>query len=132
MSEKLPVSRLQRDLTDSTVTRNIGTAFGYSLLAYGSCLNGLGKLEVDPVRIAADIDDAWELLAEPIQTVMRRYGVSGAYEQLKDMTRGKGITREALHEFIPGLQIPDDAKERLLALTPSTYIGLAEKLARSV
>lgn len=132
MSEKLPISRLQRDLTDSTVTRNIGTAFGYSLLAYGSCLNGLGKLEVDPVRIAADIDDAWELLAEPIQTVMRRYGVSGAYEQLKDMTRGKGITREALHEFIPGLQIPDDAKERLLALTPSTYIGLAEKLARSV
>lgn len=132
MSEKLPISRLQRDLTDSTVTRNIGTAFGYSLLAYGSCLNGLGKLEVDPVRIAADIDDAWELLAEPIQTVMRRHGVSGAYEQLKDMTRGKGITREALHEFIPGLQIPDDAKERLLALTPSTYIGLAEKLARSV
>lgn len=132
MSEKLPISRLQRDLTDSTVTRNIGTAFGYSLLAYDSCLRGLGKLEVDPVRIAADINDAWELLAEPIQTVMRRYGVSGAYEQLKDMTRGKGITKETLHEFIPGLQIPDDDKERLLALTPSTYIGLAAKLARSV
>lgn len=132
MSEKLPISRLQRDLTDSTVTRNIGVAFGHSLLAYESCLKGLGKLEADPVRIAADIDDAWELLAEPVQTVMRRHGMSGAYEQLKDMTRGKGITCEAFHDFIRGLPIPDDAKERLLALTPSTYIGLASELARRI
>lgn len=132
MSEKLPVSRLQRDLTDSTVTRNIGVAFGHSLLAYESCIKGLGKLEVDLVRISSDIDNAWELLAEPVQTVMRRYGVSGAYEQLKDMTRGKGITKEALHAFLRVLDIPDDAKERLLALTPATYIGLAATLARSV
>lgn len=132
MSEKLPISRLQRDLTDSTVTRNIGVAFGHSLLAYDSCLKGLGKLEVDPVRIAADIDGAWELLAEPVQMVMRRYGVSGAYEQLKDMTRGKGITKKALLEFIWSLQIPDDAKERLITLRPSTYIGLASELAKRV
>jgi adenylosuccinate lyase len=132
MSEKLPISRLQRDLTDSTVTRNIGVGFGHSLLAYGSCLKGLGKLEVDHVRIMEDIYDAWELLAEPVQTVMRRYGVTGAYEQLKDMTRGKGITREALHGFIRTLPIPDDAKGNLLALTPSTYTGLALELARRV
>jgi len=132
MSGKLPISRLQRDLTDSTVLRNMGVAFGHSLLAYESCLKGLGKLEADPVRIAADIDGAWELLAEPVQMVMRRYGVSGAYEQLKDMTRGKGITKKALLEFIWSLQIPDDAKERLIALRPSTYTGLAAGLARRV
>ncbi len=132
LSEKLPTSRLQRDLTDSTVTRNIGTAFGYTLLAGDSCLKGLGKLEVDPVRIEADLDDAWELLAEPVQMVMRRYGVPRAYERLKDLTRGKGITREALHELIECLEIPNDAQDRLLALTPRTYIGLAAELARNV
>lgn len=132
LSEKLPISRLQRDLTDSTVTRNIGVALGYSLLAYRSCLKGLGKLEVDRVRLAEDLDDKWELLAEPVQMVLRRYGVSGAYEKLKALTRGKGITKDALHEFVGGLEIPDEDKERLLALTPATYIGLAAELARKV
>jgi len=133
LSEKLPISRLQRDLTDSTVTRNIGVALGHSLLAYLSCLKGLSKLEVDAVRMNLDLEDKWELLAEPVQTVLRRYGVSGAYEQMKELTRGKGITKDDLQEFIRGLNmIPDEDKARLLALTPATYIGLAEKLARQV
>ncbi len=131
MSEKLPVSRWQRDLTDSTVLRNMGVALGYTLLAYDSCLRGLGKLEVNRTKIAADLEDNWEVLAEPIQTVMRRYGVAGAYEQLKDLTRGKPMTHELLQAFINGIQgIPEEARNRLLALTPANYTGLAEKLAR--
>ena len=134
MSEKLPVSRWQRDLTDSTVLRNMGVALGYTLLAYDSCLKGLAKLEAEPARLAQDLDDNWEVLAEPIQTVMRRYGVTGAYEQLKELTRGReGITRETLHRFIAGLQgVPEAEKKRLLALTPQTYIGIADRLAREI
>jgi adenylosuccinate lyase len=132
MAEKLPVSRWQRDLTDSTVLRNIGVGFGYSVLAYDSCLRGLNKLEVNPERLAADLNDSWEVLAEPIQTVMRRYGIENPYEQLKELTRGKGITKEALREFIQELAIPDEAKKRLLDMTPASYIGLAAKLARDV
>ncbi|EGF31409.1 Adenylosuccinate lyase [Oxalobacteraceae bacterium IMCC9480] len=132
MSDKLPVSRFQRDLTDSTVLRNIGVAFGYTILAYDSCLRGLNKLEVNPARLAEDLDATWEVLAEPVQTVMRRYAVENAYEQLKELTRGKGISKDALRDFIVGLAIPQDAKDLLLAMTPSNYIGIAEKLARAI
>ncbi|MBM3342896.1 MAG: adenylosuccinate lyase [Betaproteobacteria bacterium] len=134
LSEKLPISRWQRDLTDSTVLRNMGVALGYTLLGYDSCLKGLGKLEANPAQLAADLDDNWEVLAEPIQTVMRRYGVSGAYEQLKDLTRGKdGINRETLAAFINGLRgIPEAEKRRLLALTPANYIGKAAVLAKKI
>ena len=132
MSEKLPVSRWQRDLTDSTVLRNVGVGFGYSVLAYDSCLRGLNKLEVNPERLAADLNESWEVLAEPIQTVMRRYGIENPYEQLKELTRGKGITKEALREFIQGLTIPTEEKKRLLDMTPASYIGLAAQLARDV
>jgi len=134
MSEKLPVSRWQRDLTDSTVLRNMGVALGHTLLAYDSCLRGLGKLEANHERLAEDLDQNWEVLAEPIQTVMRRYGVTGAYEQLKELTRGKeGITRESLHRFIEGLSgIPEPERKRLLALTPATYTGKAASLARNI
>ena len=131
LSEKLPVSRWQRDLTDSTVLRNVGVAMGYSLLAYDSCLRGLQKLEANPARIAADLDEAWDVLAEAVQTVMRAHRVPNSYEKLKDLTRGKGgITREDLHAFVRSLPIPEEAKARLLALTPATYVGLAPKLAR--
>lgn len=129
LSEKLPVSRWQRDLTDSTVLRNIGVAFGYSLLAYEACLRGLGKLETNPERLAEDLDNCWEVLAEPVQTVMRRHGIANPYEQLKELTRGKGISREALRTFVEGLAIPDEAKARLLAMTPGSYIGRAVELA---
>jgi adenylosuccinate lyase len=132
LSEKLPVSRWQRDLTDSTVLRNIGVAFGYTLLAYDSCLRGLSKLEVNPARLAEDLDATWEVLAEPVQTVMRRYGIENPYEQLKELTRGKGISKEALREFITGLAIPQHAKDHLLAMTPANYIGYAAQLARAV
>ena len=132
LSEKLPVSRWQRDLTDSTVLRNIGVGFGYALLAYDSCLRGLNKLEVNPERLADDLDATWEVLAEPVQTVMRRYGIENPYEQLKELTRGKGISREALRDFVNGLAIPQDAKERLLAMTPASYVGHAAKLARQI
>jgi adenylosuccinate lyase len=133
LSEKLPISRWQRDLTDSTVLRNMGVAFGYSLLGYDSCLKGLGKLEVNRARLAEDLDATWEVLAEPIQTVMRRHGIKNPYEQLKELTRGKGgITKEMLHEFIAGLAIPQDAKDRLLALTPASYIGMAQELAQRI
>jgi len=132
LSEKLPVSRWQRDLTDSTVLRNIGVAFGYAILAYDSCLRGLNKLEVNPARLAEDLDATWEVLAEPVQTVMRRYGIENPYEQLKELTRGKGISKDALREFITGLNIPQQAKEQLLAMTPSNYIGHAAKLARAI
>lgn len=130
LAEKLPVSRWQRDLTDSTVLRNLGVAFGYSLIAYASCLRGLDKLEVNHAALAADLDDAWEVLAEPVQTVMRRYGVPEPYEKLKALTRGKGITREALHEFVRGLALPAEACDALLALTPASYVGKAAELAR--
>ncbi len=132
MAEKLPVSRWQRDLTDSTVLRNIGVGFGYTLLAYDSCLRGLNKLEVNPARMAEDLDNSWEVLAEPVQTVMRRFGIENPYEQLKELTRGKGISKEALRDFINGLAIPQDAKDRLLAMTPASYVGLAEQLANDV
>jgi adenylosuccinate lyase len=133
LADKLPISRWQRDLSDSTVLRNMGVALGYSLLGLVSCRNGLARLEVDPAGLAADLDANWEVLAEPIQTVMRRYGAPNPYEQLKALTRGKsGMTRESLHAFIDGLQIPADAKARLKALTPATYIGNATTLARRV
>ena len=120
LSSKLPISRWQRDLTDSTVLRNMGVALGYSLLAYDSCLRGLNKLEPDPKRLADDLSANWEVLAEAIQTVMKRYGIENAYEQLKVLTRGKaGINRDTLHEFVRGLAIPPAEKERLLELPPT-------------
>ena len=131
LAEKLPVSRWQRDLTDSTVLRNMGTAFGYCLLGYDSCLKGLDKLEANPARIAADLDENWDVLAEAVQTVMRAHRVAGSYEKLKELTRGKGgITKDDLRAFIQALPVPQDAKARLLALTPATYTGLAAKLAQ--
>jgi adenylosuccinate lyase len=130
LAEKLPVSRWQRDLTDSTVLRNLGVAFGYCAVAYTACLRGLGKLELNRERLAADLDEAWEVLAEPVQTVMRRYGVPGAYEKLKELTRGKGIERDALQAFVRALPIPQEAREALLALTPAGYVGMAAELAR--
>lgn len=132
MSEKLPLSRWQRDLTDSTVLRNIGVGFGYAVLAYDSCLRGLNKLEVNPGRMADDLDATWEVLAEPVQTVMRRYGIENPYEQLKELTRGKGISKDALRDFINGLAIPQQAKDHLLAMTPANYIGHAAELARKI
>ena len=132
LAEKLPISRWQRDLTDSTVLRNMGVALGYAVLAYQSLLTGLNKLELNPAQLAADLDHAWEVLAEPIQTVMRRYGVPGAYEKLKEVTRGQQVTREALHGLIRGLDIPAAEKERLLALTPAGYVGKAGELAGRV
>jgi adenylosuccinate lyase len=132
LSDKLPVSRWQRDLTDSTVLRNLGVAFGYCMVAWDACLRGLDKLEVNTAAIDADIDACWEVLAEPVQTVMRRYGLPQPYEQLKALTRGKGITQTALREFVQGLELPADAKARLLAMTPRSYIGLAGQLARSL
>jgi adenylosuccinate lyase len=133
LAEKLPVSRWQRDLTDSTVLRNMGVAFGYTLLGYDSCLRGLNKLEANPTRLAEDLDGNWEVLAEPIQTVMRRYGVENPYEQLKELTRGKGgIDKESMHAFIRKLRIPETAKQALLQLTPASYIGKAAELARQI
>ncbi len=132
LSEKLPISRWQRDLTDSTVLRNMGVALGYALLAYQSMGIGLDKLELNPEALAQDLDAAWEVLAEPIQTVMRRYGVQGAYEQLKAVTRGKVVSAADLQALIRGLDIPPEAKERLLQMTPATYTGMAQALARRV
>src|SRR5690606_24592293 len=132
LSEKLPISRWQRDLTDSTVLRNMGVALGYAVLAYQSLLAGLNKLELNEAALAADLDASWEVLAEPIQTVMRRFGVAGAYEKLKEVTRGQTVTREALHGLIRSLEIPEAEKERLLALTPGTYVGKAAELAKRV
>lgn len=129
LSEKLPISRWQRDLTDSTVLRNIGVAFGYATLAYASLATGLGKLELNRDALAADLDASWEVLAEPIQTVMRRFGVQGAYEQLKEVTRGQTVTAEALHGLIRSLAIPEEEKARLLAMTPASYVGKAAELA---
>ena len=130
LAEKLPISRWQRDLTDSTVLRNMGVAFGYTLLGYDSCLRGLNKLEVNPTKLADDLDHSWEVLAEPIQTVMRRYGYENPYDTLKEYTRGKAISKESLHSLISDLKIPADAKQYLLDLTPATYIGNAAELAK--
>ncbi|WP_037586208.1 adenylosuccinate lyase [Stenoxybacter acetivorans] len=133
LAEKLPVSRWQRDLTDSTVLRNMGVGFGYTVLGWSAHMRGLNKLEINPTALLADLDATWELLAEPIQTVMRRYAVANPYEQLKELTRGKGgITPETLHAFIRQLSIPETAKIELLALTPALYIGKAEVLARRI
>ncbi len=131
LAGKLPISRWQRDLTDSTVLRNLGVAFGYCFIGYNALTRGLGKLQVNEQVIAADLDNAWEVLAEAVQTVMRRYGVPHPYEQLKALTRGKdGITKETMREFISNLDIPADAKASLMELTPATYIGKAVELAR--
>jgi len=133
LAEKLPISRWQRDLSDSTVLRNMGVALGYTLLGLQSCLRGLAKLEANEERLAADLDANWEVLAEAIQTVMRRYGLPNPYEQLKALTRGKsGITRATLAQFIAGLGLPEEEKQRLLALTPDTYTGMAAALARRI
>ena len=128
LSEKLPISRWQRDLTDSTVLRNMGVCFGYSFLAYTSTLKGISKLQVNPQRLAEDLDNAWEVLAEPIQTVMRRYGIPEPYEKLKALTRGQAITQETLQSFVSTLELPEDVKQDLMQLTPSGYVGLAESL----
>ena len=133
LSEKLPISRWQRDLTDSTVLRNMGVGVGYTILGLVAHLRGLNKLEANPAALAADLDATWELLAEPIQTVMRRYGIANPYEKLKDLTRGKdGITPAVLQDFIASLDIPADAKQQLLALTPALYVGKAEALAKRI
>jgi adenylosuccinate lyase len=130
MSHKLPVSRWQRDLTDSTVLRNMGVALGHTLLALDSLARGQDKLEVNPAALAADLDAAWEVLAEAVQTVMRRHGIADAYDRLKEFTRGKPITRELMQSFIAALELPDGERQRLLAMTPASYTGLAETLAR--
>ncbi|TCP05915.1 adenylosuccinate lyase [Caldimonas thermodepolymerans] len=132
LSQKLPISRWQRDLTDSTVLRNMGVALGYAVLGYDSLSRGLDKLEVNEAALAADLEAAWEVLAEPIQTVMRRYGLPNPYERLKELTRGKAITREAIQQFIQTLELPQHEKERLAALTPASYTGRAAELARRI
>ncbi|MBC7802687.1 MAG: adenylosuccinate lyase, partial [Candidatus Parcubacteria bacterium] len=132
LADKLPVSRWQRDLSDSTALRNAGTALGHTLLAYGSCLRGLGKLDADPRRLAEDLEANWEVLAEAVQQVMRRHGVAGAYEKLKELSRGRKLDREQFAAFIRTLRIPAGEKKRLLALTPATYTGYAARLARRI
>ncbi|MES2671663.1 MAG: adenylosuccinate lyase [Pseudomonadota bacterium] len=129
---KLPISRWQRDLTDSTVLRALGTAFGHALIGYDALLRGLNKLSANPERLAADLDAAWEVLAEAVQTVMRRHGLPNPYEQLKALTRGHGIDESSMREFITGLDLPADAKQRLLDMTPGSYTGLAERLAGEI
>ncbi|MGS0757665.1 adenylosuccinate lyase, partial [Roseateles sp. GG27B] len=129
---KLPISRMQRDLTDSTVLRNMGVALGYAVLGYESLLKGLDKLEINDAGLAEDLDQAWEVLAEPIQTVMRRFALPNPYERLKELTRGKTITAEAIRVFIEGLELPQEEKTRLLAMTPGSYIGKAAELARRI
>jgi adenylosuccinate lyase len=132
LSEKLPVSRWQRDLSDSTVLRNIGVALGHSLLAWESCLKGLARIEADPARMLEDLEANWEVLAEAVQTVMRRHGLPDPYEQLKALTRGKRVDGEAMRAFIRGLALPDADKARLLELTPGRYTGKAAELARKI
>jgi adenylosuccinate lyase len=132
LSQKLPISRWQRDLTDSTVLRNMGVALGYAVLGYDSLLKGLGKLEINTEALAADLDASWEVLAEPIQTVMRRYKLANPYERLKDLTRGKAITREVIQQFIATLEIPEAEKTRLLAMTPGSYTGKGAELAKRI
>lgn len=132
MAAKLPVSRWQRDLTDSTVLRNMGVGFGYSLIAYQACLKGIGKLELNPQRLHEDLDNSWEVLAEPIQTVMRRHGIEQPYEKLKELTRGQAMTQEVIQAFVESLAIPESARKELLALRPDTYIGNAAAQARAI
>ena len=133
LSRKLPISRWQRDLTDSTVLRNMGVGLGYALLAYDSCLKGLSKLDINLNKLNEDLEQCWDVLAEPVQTVMKKYGIENAYEQLKDLTRGQGgITKSGLHNFIATLNIPDDAKQRLINLTPQSYTGIAQQLAQKI
>ena len=132
LSQKLPISRWQRDLTDSTVLRNMGVALGYALLGYDSLARGLGKLEVNPQALADDLDTSWEVLAEPIQTVMRRYALPNPYERLKELTRGKAITKESIQAFIETLELPEAEKTRLMAMTPGNYIGKAVELAQRI
>ncbi len=129
LGAKLPISRWQRDLTDSTVLRNLGVGLGYSLISYRSCLKGISKLESNPERMLQDLDNAWEVLAEPIQTVMRRYGIEKPYEKLKELTRGQTITQQVFKDFINTLEIPEADKKRLLEMTPASYIGIASTLA---
>ena len=131
-AEKLPISRWQRDLTDSTVQRNFGVAASYTLIAMESVLKGLGKLQINAAVIAADVDGAWEVLGEAVQTVMRRYGIPEPYEKLKALTRGKAVTKELLQEFIAKLEIPEKERQRLLDLTPASYTGLAALLAKDI
>ncbi len=132
LARKLPISRMQRDLTDSTVLRNMGVGFGYALVAVRSTLKGLGKLQLNEERLADDLDHNWEVLAEPIQTVMRKIGMANPYERLKELTRGRRVTAEIMKEFVSGLELPETDKARLLAMTPATYVGMAEKLASLV
>jgi adenylosuccinate lyase len=132
LSEKLPVSRLQRDLSDSSALRNIGVALGHTLVAIEAARRGLGRLALDESAAARDLENAWEVLGEAVQVVMRRYGLPDSYEQLKDLTRGRPLTREVLHQFIGGLTLPAEARDYLLALTPQTYIGIGPALARHV
>ena len=132
LAEKLPISRWQRDLTDSTVLRNLGVGVGYSVIAYQSALKGISKLEINEARLLQDLDSAWEVLAEPIQTIMRRYNIENPYEKLKDLTRGKTITREILADFVETLEMPEEAKEQMRNLTPANYTGYAEQLARDI
>ena len=132
LSRKLPISRLQRDLTDSTVLRNMGVGFGYSLTAYQATIKGLGKIKLNAHRIAEDLDNAWEVLAEPIQTVMRKLGKENPYEQLKELTRGRKITADIMRQFVDSLDIPQEDKARLRELTPATYIGIAPELAGKI
>lgn len=133
MSTKLPISRYQRDLSDSTVLRSLGVGMAHSLIAYKSTLKGLNRIKINPEALNRDLDQSWELLAEPVQTVMRRYGISQPYEKLKDLTRGKGsIDKKTMQDFIRSLQIPEDAKDRLLQLSPSTYTGNAAEAARKI
>jgi adenylosuccinate lyase len=131
LAMKLPISRWQRDLTDSTVLRNLGVGFSHSLLAYSSALKGISKLEANPESMATDLDNNWEVLAEPIQTVMRRYGIENPYEKLKDLTRGRRVNQQIMLEFIDGLELPEEAKESLRQLTPANYIGNAAEQARN-
>jgi adenylosuccinate lyase len=132
LAEKLPISRWQRDLTDSTVLRNLGVGLGYSLLGYDSCVRGLDKLEADPVRIHADLSQAWEVLAEPIQTMMRKYCLDNPYDRLKALTRGKAVDETMLKEFVATLPIPEFERERLANMRPENYIGLAAILAKRI
>jgi adenylosuccinate lyase len=132
LSAKLPISRWQRDLTDSTVLRNMGVGMAYSLIAYQSCLKGIGKLEMNPQRLAEDLDSSWEVLAEPIQTVMRRYGIEQPYEKLKELTRGQAMSREVIQAFVNKLELPQEAKDSLLAMTPANYLGNAAAQAGAI
>ena len=132
LASKLPVSRLQRDLTDSTVLRNLGVGVAHSLIAYRACLRGLSRVDVDQDALSAELEDAWAVLAEPIQTVMRRYGLENPYEQLKALTRGRDIDKKSIDKFVRQLDIPEAEKKRLLAMTPASYIGAAANLGEDV